>query len=388
MKKIEPFLNIIKNQKFVFALYTSLAIFIGVQVFFEGSYNNYVIFQHSVYHFFDHVNPYLEYKQEYFDLFLYNPSFLVFFIPFAYLPPYLGLVFWALTTVLFFYYSIKSLPIEHSHKLLIYYLIIPELVTSVDNMQTNLLIVSFTIFSMTLLEKNNHKKAAILPALNFFIKGYGGIAGIFFLLKNPKIKTFLMIAFWFFVIGLLPLVFYSVADFKILYNQWFTSLRQDYSVNTGISVMGVVKSVFYKDASVQGIQLIGVAIFFASFGLILIRKNYEELKLQFLANVLIWMIIFNHTSESPTYIIASTGAFIWYVGSKKTWLNIFLFVFFFVLTVMSPSDLFPRYVRITYVVPYSLKALPCILIWIKIQAKLFFPKTTETNITLWKRKLI
>ena len=41
-------------------------------------------------------------------------------------------------------------------------------------------------------------------------------------------------------------------------------------------------------------------------------------------------------------------------------------VFAFILTSMSPSDLFPAFLRKTYVHPYALKALPCVVIWLTL----------------------
>ena len=61
---------------------------------------------------------------------------------------------------------------------------------------------------------------------------------------------------------------------------------------------------------------------------------------------------------------------LWYIGppTRKTTpvLNTVLFVFCFILTSLSPTDIFPSYIRKTYVIPYALKALPCVLIWFKI----------------------
>ncbi len=381
-------MQILKNQKFVLGLYVTLALIIGLQQYYNNTFNNFTIFQHSVFHFFAHINPYLDFPNEQYDVFLYNPSFTILFIPFAYLPTVLGIVLWAIFISLVFYMGIKSLPISDSKKLFIYYLIIPELTTSIGNLQTNPIVVALIIFTMTLLDKNSIKKAAIFPSLNFFIKGYGAIAGVFFLLKNPKIKHFIYLTITFIIIGALPLLFYSFADFIQLYEQWYWSLKQDYSINTGISAMGFIKSVFYKNLSILNIQLFGVLMFAISFISVLLHKNYEAVKFFYLANVLIWVIIFNQSSESATYIIASTGVFIWFVNSKKSWLDVFLFVFFFILTVMSPSDLFPREIRQNYIVPYSLKALPCILIWLKIQGKLLLPNLQIPTKILWKRSLI
>ena len=87
-----------------------------------------------------------------------------------------------------------------------------------------------------------------------------------------------------------------------------------------------------------------------------------------LASVLIFTVIFSSGSESPTYIIAFTGVSIWFMvqASPKSKGILFLFVFAFLLTSMSPSDLFPKIIRDTYIKPYSLKAFPCVLVWLII----------------------
>jgi hypothetical protein len=46
----------------------------------------------------------------------------------------------------------------------------------------------------------------------------------------------------------------------------------------------------------------------------------------------------------------------------------------FILTVLSPTDMFPDSLYKKYVLPYSLKALGPSLIWLKIQISLFLPE--------------
>lgn len=371
-------MKILKNSRFILGLYALIGLIVGIQKYLLGPdrYNNFTIFQHSVYHFFDHLNPYPEYPKEYSDVFLYNPSFVILFIPFAYLPTFLGMALWPMFTAVVFFLGVDTLPFPQKSKLLLFYLIIPELVTSVSNLQTNPLIAAFVVLAFTLLEKGEYAKAAVFPPLGFFIKGYGAVAGVFFLLKNPKIETFAWLALFFVALGALPLLFYSWTEFITLYQQWFVSLSDDYSINTGLSLMGVVRSLIYPEASIPLMQGLGVACLLVTLGLIVYRKNYEEVKFQFLAYVMIWVIIFNQAAESATYIIAATGVFVWYISSEKTRLNLGLFVFFMLLTVLSMSDVMPRYVRVNYVQPYNLKALPCILIWLRIQWILF---TTTTH---------
>jgi hypothetical protein len=62
------------------------------------------------------------------------------------------------------------------------------------------------------------------------------------------------------------------------------------------------------------------------------------------------------------------GIVIWYTAApwqRNGW-DVALLVFAFVLSSMSPSDLFPAYIRKEWVQPYALKALPVTLIWLKL----------------------
>jgi hypothetical protein len=376
------------NQKTVLIFYIFIAIIIALQQYFIGQYNNFIIFREAVFHFFEHKNLYIEYPDKFFDVFLYNPSFTIFFIPFAYLPIMIGMILWTLFVTLTYYKSIISLDFKTNEKIFLLYLIIPELNTSIGNLQTNPLIVAFIIFTMVSVEKNKMQKASFYSAINFFIKGYGGIGYVFFLFKKFRIKTYLTILASFIIIFSLPLLFYSLSEFLILYKQWFWSLKQDYSINTGVSIMGIIKSLIYKEASIPLIQLVGIFVMLSAIITILINKNYENIKHIFLANILIWVIIFNQASESPTYIIASTGVFIWFLKTPKSWTSILLFSIFYILTVLSPTDIFPTYIREHFVKPYSLKALPCVLIWIFIQFQIFFPNLKSKPIIIWNKRLI
>ena len=82
------------------------------------------------------------------------------------------------------------------------------------------------------------------------------------------------------------------------------------------------------------------------------------------------MILFSTGTEGCGYIAAMVAVGIWFVNTptrKKTpVLNITLLIFCIILTSLSASGIFPKYLRVNYVSPYALKALPCVLIWLKI----------------------
>lgn len=88
----------------------------------------------------------------------------------------------------------------------------------------------------------------------------------------------------------------------------------------------------------------------------------------FLASVMLFVILFSTGSESSTYIVAIVGVVLWYaaVPWKRGRWDIALMVFVFVLTCMSGSDIVPKFIRKQYVQAYSLKALPCVIVWLRL----------------------
>ncbi|GGE71268.1 hypothetical protein GCM10011413_42560 [Pedobacter psychrotolerans] len=113
--------------------------------------------------------------------------------------------------------------------------------------------------------------------------------------------------------------------------------------------------------------LLGGLILFALPYLRISQYKHLAFRLMLLASTLIFTVIFSSGSESPTYIIAFAGVAVWFIVQqtpKSKWV-IALFVFAFCLTSLSPTDLFPRAVK-EFIRLYSLKALPCMIIWFAI----------------------
>ena len=109
-------------------------------------------------------------------------------------------------------------------------------------------------------------------------------------------------------------------------------------------------------------------------------------QLLYISSLLIWIVIFNPKAESPTYIIAMTGVAIWFVAQKRTRLTIVLLAFAILFTSFISTDLFPPILRDC--LPYGMKAVPCIIIWIIVQAQLLFmsfnatPSKRDCDLTL------
>ncbi len=96
--------------------------------------------------------------------------------------------------------------------------------------------------------------------------------------------------------------------------------------------------------------------------------------------ILLWMIVFNHKVESPTFIIALAGIGVWFVSSgiEQRW-KFALTIFAIVFTSLSPTDLFPDFIQDNFFQPWSVKAIPCIMIYVVAFYELTFNPNQLTS---------
>ncbi len=356
----------------LFALAASIQSLVsGSKTFQEGgieykSYNNYTIFERSFYHLKENKDLYILYPEEHWDLYKYTPTFSVFFGLFAVLPDWLGLILWNLLNGLFLLVAVYYLPrIGNIEKGAILLIVLIELMTSMQNEQSNALIAGLLVLSFGLLENKKYLAATFFLVFSVFIKLFGIVGFALLLLYPQKWKLALYSAIWVLILLIIPLFFINLNQYLNLFQSYRNMLLSDHSASYGYSVMGWLNSWFGVELNKNIIVMAGVLIFLIPLVKI---KVYQQFifKYLLLSSVLIWIVIFNHKAESPTFIIAMTGVALWFTNGEKNIINIILFGSAFVLTSLSPTDIFPRFLREEYVRPYTLKAVPCILIWLKI----------------------
>lgn len=386
--------NFISNKFFIAVIVSLFAIAAGVQSILKKSeyypevqktythYNNYIIFKNSFEHLRENKDLYQTYPEEHWDLYKYSPTFSLFMGLFAIFPDAAGLTLWNLLNALVLLLAVYSLPkLTVKQKGLTLLLCIFELMTSMQNSQSNALMAGLLIFSFVFMEKDKILLAAFCIVASMYIKIFGIVGMAMFLFYPQKLKAAFYSSFWICILFLLPLLLISFDQLIFLYKSWGNMLSHDYQSAYSLSVMGIVNTWFNLDINKNIILVPGAILFMIPF---LFIRNYKELSFRILAlaSTLIWIIIFNHKAESPTFIIAMTGACIWYFSSPPSRINLYLFIFAFILTSLSPTDIFPKIIRDTFVKPYALKALPCILIWIKIIYDMItFNKKTAMNDT-------
>ncbi len=375
---------------FAVLIITAQSILLGPIRFLPGGqpythYNNYLIFKDSFFHLIEGKDLYQLFPSEEFDYYKYSPSFALAMSPIAYLPDGIGLFIWNLLNSIVLFFAIYKLPLQtERQKLWMFLFVFIELITSIQNSQSNGIIAGLILFAFIFQERKRTVLATLFIVLTVFIKLFGLVALALFLLYPNKRKSVLYTIGWMVLIGLLPLMVIPFSQLSFLYKSWFTLLGNDQHASYGLSIAGCVHSWF----GVENKNLFVVAGVLLFCVPLLIRRNCFAIlrfRLYVLASVLIWMVIFNHKAESPTFIIAATGIGIWYFSQPKKTINLILVMFAFLLTILSPTSLFPESIRDHYVIPYTLKVVPCILIWFKILFDMMRFKPEEEKVSIRER---
>ncbi len=348
-------------------------------------YNNYVIFKQSFIHLIEHKDLYQLFPSDHWDLYKYSPSFALLMFPFAQLPDILGLFCWNLLNSLILFWALWRLPaVAKNTRLWMFGLVLFELITSLQNSQSNGLMAGLLVFAFIFLEEKKPALAALMIVLTVFIKLFGLVAFLLFLFYPERWKAMLYALGWTIVFTFLPLLVVSWSQLEFLYQSWFNLLQNDHSASIGLSVAGWL----YRWFGIAYSNLI-VVIGGLLLCLPLLRFQYFKeytYRVFFLSSILIWVVIFNHKAESPTFVIAVSGIAIWFISQRISRLNLALLSLAIVFTVLSPTDLFPRSLQNAFVAPYVLKAVPCILIWIRISVDLLFFKPDNTAVVLAAEK--
>ena len=336
------------------------------------SHNNFLVFRGSFWHAWQELPLYAEYPQEYWDINHYGPLFSLVIAPFAVVPEWLGLLMWCVALSLGLYVAVRRSLLTSGQQLFVLWFCAHELLTALYMQQFNIAIAAIIVGAFFLIEKERDATAAFLIVLGTLVKIYGIVGLAFFFFSKHKVRFVAALAVWSAVMFVAPMVL-SSPDYVVgQYQAWFTDLVSKNSENgealmQNISLLGMTHRVTGLEFSDLWLILPGLVM----FGIPYLRiSQYKNMAFRetLLASVLMFTVLFSTGSESSGYIIALVGVVIWYTAApwqRNRW-DVALLIFVFVLTSLSPSDLFPAYLRKEWVQPYALKALPVTIVWLKL----------------------
>lgn len=336
------------------------------------AHNNFMIFRGVFWHVWNGTPLYTAYPDEYWDINHYGPFFSLVFAPFAVVPEWIGLILWCVSLSLFLYVAIRQSDLTNRQQLFVLWFCAHELLTALFMQQFNVAIAAIIVLAFFLIEKERDTEAAFFIVVGTLVKLYGIVGLAFFFFSKHKVRFIVSLALWGVALFALPMLISSPEYIIGQYHDWAVCLTEKNgenldSIAQNISLLGMVHrttGLTFNDLwlIIPGLLLFGIPY------LRLSQYQHKAFRQTLLASVMMFVVLFSTGSESSGYIIALVGVVIWYTAApwqRNGW-DIALMILVFVLSSLSPSDLFPAYLRKEWVQPYALKALPVTLVWLKL----------------------
>jgi hypothetical protein len=347
--------------------------FVGRQL---TEYNNYVIFRQSFYHLIHGFNLYGLYPAEHWDFYKYSPTFALLMAPMATLPDVVGLSIWNILNALAVFWAVRMLPLSVKNQCWILLFAAMELLTSLQNAQSNGLMCGLMIAAYGCMQRDKSIWATLCLVLATYIKVYGLIGFCLFLFYPGKLRFIAYAALWTVLFGLLPLLVTPWHTLVWQYQNWAALLKADASAAVGLSVAGWLTSWFGLTNIKGAITMVGLVLFCIPF-IRLRQYTNETFRILMLASMLLWVVIFNHKAESPTFVIAVAGVAIWYWSRPRVPWRTAVLLLVFIFTCLATTDIFPMLVKKAFIYPYTIKAFPCIVAWCVVWVELMLVRRDD-----------
>ena len=328
---------------------------------------NFEIFRGAARHLMAGQDLYAEYPAEHTDRFKYSPTFALLFAPLAWMPWPLALFLWsALGALLLFAAVERVLPARQAA--LVMGLLVLELLRGMQNAQSNALVTALIVLAFGMMERHHVWRAALAVGVGACVKIFPLAALTFAIPRRRAVRTGLAAGVVGAALALLPLVVASPSELAAQYASWRNVEAIDVP-ERWFSAMALVHRVTGVGWPNWPLQLFGTLVLLAPLALRRERWDEARFRLLFLCSLLLYVVLFNHQAERAAYVIAFTGATIWFVAEPRArWRTILYGVAALTIPVM--STLIPgALLRTPEMMTYRL-ALPCLLIWLVIQRDL------------------
>jgi hypothetical protein len=359
-------------------IYLASALAVAVQRTLFSPENNFLILRTASRHLVAGQDLYAAYPAIHADFFKYSPTFALLWTPFAWLPPVPGYMLWAVVCVGTLYLGIsRALPPAQSKiALALSWLAV---FGDIQRSQSNALCAGLMILAWVALERDLQWRAALAIAAATFVKLFP-LAAVVVALFHRRRRRFGAILAVVVAAGVaLPLIATSPASLAAQYRSWYAIETHDAAAlaryGTGgadlyAGIMGQFRVWWGVEWPHWPTQLVGVLILLAPLALQRQRFGSRQFRTLFLSSILVFCVLFNHQAESPSYSIAMIGTSIWFAVSERARWRTFLMVASLVIVNVASTDLMPRAWYHAWYVPYLVKTIPLIPVWIAMQAEL------------------
>jgi len=363
---------------------TIIVVAVGKAYGHRGPDNNFLIFRWSFLNLSQGNDMYAAQPQHHTDLYKYSPSFAVLFAPFALIPFALSLALWdALNALLLFVAVDRLLPSRQGAIALA--LIYLEVLRSMQRSQSNSLVTALVILAYLAFEQRKQFGAALSIAVGAAVKIFplAALALAIFYPRRFRFALWMLVAMV--LVLALPLLVVSPSQLAAQY-EWWRAVESIDALSVGGGgggglyggVMQQLRLIFGVNWPNWPVQLAGTVLLM----LPLARwRNWQfpDFRMRFLCALLVYMVIFNHQSESPSFVIAVTGIAIWFVTAPRSWWHTTLMVLTILIVSISSTDITPKSWQQNFFVHYRLKTIPCTLAWLTMMWELLVFRPSKSG---------
>ena len=364
--------------RWLLGTYLLLACAVAVQRTVVSHENNFLIFRAAFDHLAAGQSLYAAYPALHEDFFKYSPTFAFLFAPFALLPLVPGYMLWAAVCAMAVFFGFARLLPPRQATLALWLSLLP-VVGDLQRAQSNALCAGLMLLAWVAYERQQQWGAAAAIAAGAFVKLFpiAALAGAIF---HPKKVRYAGIVAVVLIAGvLLPVVMTGPDGLKMQYAAWRAIESRDAAplprYGTGgadlyAGLMGQFRVWWGVSWPHWPTQLVGLAVLLLPLAVQWRRYAERHFQLLFLASILVFCVLFNHQAESPSFVIAMIGMSLWFAVSERAPWRTALLVVVFAVVNLGSTDLMPRALYREYYVPYLLKTVPLIPLWLVMQAEL------------------
>jgi hypothetical protein len=348
------------------ALHLLAAVGVAVQHAAGKPANNFRIFRGAGRHLLEGRDLYAFYPAEHADLFKYSPSVALGFVPFALVPEWLGLLGWHLLNAGVLVWAVcRVVPARAAWIALAGCLL--EALGAMQNAQANGLCAGLMLLALDAAARDRPWAGALAVATGTHVKLFPAAAGVYGAVHPRRVWHVALMGVGVLLLALLPLVVVSPAELLAQYRSWRALLAADSTTQAMWWVGGIVERYTGRPLPHAPIQLAGTALVLATawrwrHALTVGTALGDRMRLAGL--VLGYVILFNHRSEPPTFVIAYAGLALWWATQPRAPWRDALCLAVLVLGSLGGTDLVPRAMRVAWHQETRLKAIVVLGAWV------------------------
>ena len=296
------------------ALYAVTVIGVTVQHGVVGQENNFKIFRAAFGHLIAAQNLYGSYPAEHADLFKYSPTTALLLAPFAVPPFAIGLLLWNGLNAGVLCAGVTRL-LSPQRAALALAVVYPEAIGSLQNSQSNALIAGLVVLAFVAYEAEQPWRAAGALALGVHIKLFAAAGLSIAILHRRRARALAAAVTLLAALAVLPILVTDPHHLVAQYRSWGALLATDSRTAVPGRVAwgpdgGVMQTlrIWTGGPWPNGpLEVLGTVLLLLPLAGGPSVWRDRQFRLRFLASLLLYMVLFNHKAESPTFVIAMTG---------------------------------------------------------------------------------